>query len=170
MIKEFIETGEIVGTHGLKGEVRVNPWSDGPEFLKQFKTLYLDAEGKKKLKVLQCRVQKNINLILFDGIDSVEKAAAMRGGVLYINRKDAKLKEGSFFVQDLLDCEVFDAETLELYGRVTDVFQTGANDVWEIKKDEKTFLFPAVKIFIDDLDLKSGKAYIKPPKGTFDDE
>ena len=84
MKKRFIDTGEIVSTHGIKGEVKVYPWSDSPEFLTGFKKFYTDGEGGGLLKASSVRVHKSMVLIQFEGIDDVAAAAAMRGKVLYI--------------------------------------------------------------------------------------
>ena len=110
MIKQYLEIGQIVSTHGIKGELRVQPWCDSPEFMKKFKTLYFDKDGKTAKKVLSCRPHGNIVILSLEGIDSVEKAQALRNTVLFMNRDDAGLKEGQYYIQDLLDCTVIDAD------------------------------------------------------------
>ena len=91
MKKDYLELGQIVGTHGVRGEVRVNPWCDGPEFAKQFKTLYYDAAGTQPVKVLACRPHGNVVLMKLEGVETVEQANLLRSKVLYIARKDANL-------------------------------------------------------------------------------
>lgn len=171
MIKEYLELGQIVSTHGIKGEVRFNPWCDTPEFVKKFKTLYFDSNGSKSIKVLSARPHGNIVILMLDGVDSVDKARALKNTVLYIKRSDAHLPEGRWFIQELLDCEVLDCNSGGKLGTVCDVSETGANDVWHIKTpDGKEVLIPAVKEIVIDIDVKSGIIKINPIKGLFDDE
>ena len=171
MKKDYLEVGEVVGTHGVRGEMRVNPWCDAPSFLKKFKKLYLDETGGKSLDIKSAREHGNVALIVADGIDSVEKAQAMRGKVLYIKRDDAKLQKGNYFIAELIDCTVYDADDENvIYGVISDVSETGANDVWHITKDNKEYLIPAIKDVVISVDVEEGIIKIRPLKGIFDDE
>ena len=172
MIKPYLEVGQIVSTHGIKGEVRVQPWCDSTEFLKQFKTLYFDKKGEKSVKILACRPNGNIAIMKLEGVDTVEQAATYRNKVLYMNRKDAKIAPDTYFIQDLIDCTVIDADNEEIkYGVLTDVSQTGANDVWHITaENEKEYLIPAIPPVVIDTDVIKGIIKIRPLKGIFDDE
>lgn len=171
MIKEFLEVGQIVGTHGIRGEMRVNPWADSPEFLKQFKTMYFDKKGEKSLKVIAARPHGNVVILKADGIDTVEAASALRNKVLYIRRADAKIAEGSYFIEELIGCEVLDADDESIcYGTLSDVSETGANDVWHIEKDGTEYLIPAIPDVVINADVANNKVIIRPLKGIFDDE
>ncbi len=171
MIKEFLEVGQIVGTHGVRGEMRVNPWADGPEFLKQFKTLYYDNSGAKSVKVISARPHGNVVILKLEGVDTVEAASAMRNRVLFIKRADAKIPAGSYFISELIGCDVFDAENYEIcYGVLSDVSETGANDVWHIEKDGKEYLLPAIPDVVVNVDVRANRVEIKPLRGIFDDE
>lgn len=170
MLKQYLETGEIVGTHGIKGEARVHPWSDTPGFLCGFKTFYLDSEGKGSLKVKLSRVHGNMVLIKFDGYDTIEQTEKLRGKVIYIKRSDAKLPEGRSFIQDIIGCEAFDADSKQKLGDVTDVITGIANDVWTITQNGKEYLIPAIDAVVIDKDLENNKVYIRALKGIFDDE
>lgn len=171
MIKKFLDIGEIVGTHGIRGEMRVNPRCDSVSFMKKFKTFYLDENGTEVLNVKSVREHGNVALVLADTIDTVEKAQALKGKVLYIKREDARLQKGSYFIAELIDCTVFDADDENIvYGVITDVSYTGANDVWHITKDEKEYLIPAIKDVVIDVDVETGVIKIRPMKGIFDDE
>ena len=90
--------------------------------------------------------------------------------MLYISRKDAKLEEGAYFVQDLIDCCVVDADSGKQYGTLSDVSQTGANDVWHIATDKGEILIPAIPDVVQNIDAKEGVITIRPLKGLFDDE
>lgn len=169
MKKQFLEAGRIVGTHGLQGEVRVECWCDSPDFLAEFRTLYFD-EGEQKLKA-KSRPHKNIVLSKLEGVNTVEDAEALRGRVLYINRDDVTLPEGKHFIQDLLGCKVLDADDNSVcYGEITDVFKTGANDVYTITKDGIDYLVPAVDSIVTQKNTDEGFVLVRPIKGLFDDE
>lgn len=170
MKKRYIETGMIVGTHGIKGEMRVQPWCDTPDFLTKFKSLYLDENGEKLVKIVSSRAHKNIVLIKAKGIDTIEQAEALRGKTLYLDRQDAVLPKGTFFQCDLFGCEVFDADSGENYGRIVDVSETGANDVWHIEKEGKEYLLPSIPEVVINVDIEGEKVLIRPLKGIFDDE
>lgn len=172
MIKDFLAVGQIVGTHGVRGEMRINPWADSPEFLKQFKTLYYDAEGKSSVRVVSSRPHGNIVLMKLEGIDTVEAASAMRNKRLYMRRSDARLDDGVYFIEELIGCEVFDADDeSRRYGKISDVSETGANDVWHITADDgREYLIPAIPSVVIDTDIKDNRVLIRPMKGIFDDE
>ena len=168
-MKQFLEIGKIVSTRGIKGEVRVQPWSDSPDFLCEFDTLYLD-EGKKSVEIERSFVQKNVVVMKLKGVDTVEKAQDMRNKILFMDRNDVELQEGSYFVQDLLGLTVIDADKNEEIGSLCDVTETGANDVYHIKSGEKEYLIPAIPDVIEKIDLDDGKMYIHKMKGLFDED
>lgn len=170
MLKQFLETGQIVSTHGVKGEVRFNPWCDSPDFMKRFKTLYFDAQGEKAVKVTSCRPHGNIVILKLEGIDTVEQAQKLRNKTLYMNRKDARLSKGDWFIQDLIGCTVFDTDNNNIiYGELTDVAQTGANDIWYIEKNGKEYIIPAIKDVVINVDVENSAVYIRPLRGIFDE-
>ncbi len=170
MLNKYIEAGKIVGTHGVRGEMRVQPWCDSTAFLTKFKVFYLDKNGSENITVAASRPHGNVCLVKAKGIDTIEQAERFRGRVLYIDREDCKLEEGRYFVTDIIGCEVFDADSNEYLGKVTDVSETGANDVWHIMKDGNEFLVPNIPVFVKNVDIENGKIIIAPIKGMFDDE
>ena len=170
MKKQFLESGKIVGTHGIKGEVRIEPWCDSPEFLCAFKKLWLDDKGETFIEV-KSRPHKRITLAKIKGIDTIEQAERLRGTVVYINRDDVSLGDGVNFVQDLIGLDVIDCGSGESYGKITDVLRTGANDVYEITdKDGKKYLAPVIDDVIVAKNIDEGFVLIRPMKGIFDDE
>lgn len=170
MIKQYLETGKIVGTHGIKGMVRVQPWSDSGEFLTNFKYFYLDSAGNSALKAVKIQPHGGVVLIAFKGIETVEQAEKLRGSRLYINRDDISLPEGRYFIDDLIGCSVFDADSGKKYGVISEVSQTGANDVWHISDSGKEYLLPAIDDVIVSVAPKEERVVIRPMKGIFDDE
>ena len=166
--KEFLETGIIVGTHGTKGELRVQPWCDSPDFLTGFDRLYLE-QGQSSVKVTEAKVHKRMVLMKLDGVDDIAGAEALRGKVLFIRRDSVQLPEGSHFVQDLIGCAVFDVDTGERLGELSDVSFTGANDVWHICREGKTHLIPAIADVVIEEDVENGQIKIRPLKGLFEE-
>ena len=165
MKKRFLDSGKIVGTHGIKGELRIDPWCDSPEFLCCFKKLYLDEQGRESIKV-KSRPHKNIVLCKVDGIDTIEQADKMRGKTIYIDREEIVLDEGVNFVQDLLGLEVKDADNATVYGKITDVLRTGANDVYAVRNgDGKEILIPAIKDCIVKVDVENNLMTVKLLEG-----
>lgn len=170
MKKQYLECGKIVTTHGVLGEIKVQPWCDSPEELEKIETLYFD-EGKIPLEVQRARSHKNMVLVKLKGIDSIEQAQAFRGKVLWADRKDFALEAEQYFIQDLIGMNVVDADDGHAYGVLTDVSQTGANDVYHITFVDGTVrLVPVIPQVIISTDIDAGVMQIRPLKGLFDDE
>ena len=173
MKKQFLEIGKIVATHGIKGEVRVQPWCDDAELLAEMDRLWLDPAGKNELHIEHGRVQKNVVVLKLAGVDTVEAAQLMRNKILFINRSQLELSENSYFIQDLIGLTVYDADQPDKqYGRLTEVFQTGANDVYVIK-GTRTLLIPALKKLLADVDVANKRivlhADVLQEVGLFED-
>lgn len=170
MKERFLECGRIVTTHGIKGEVKVEPWCDTPDFLLDFRTLYLGRE-KRPTEVQQARVQKNMVLLKLAGVDDIDAAVTLRGSILYIDRNDVTLADGEHFVQDMLGLQVFDADSGRRYGELVKVSPTGANDVYHIQFDDgKERLIPAIPQVVISIDDQGGRMEIRPLPGLFEDE
>ena len=155
MLKQYLEVGKVTNTHGVMGEVRVQPWADSPEFLCQFKTLYVDS-AYVPYKVERARPHKNMAIVKFEGVTDVPSALAMKNAVLYIDRKDAKLPEGSFFLADLYGLEVRDAETGSVLGKIADVLTLPASNVYVVRGGEREWMIPAVPQFIAETNVEEG--------------
>jgi 16S rRNA processing protein RimM len=167
--KKYLECGKAVGTHGVRGEVKVQPWCDSPEFLCGFKTLYLGANGEKPVRVVSARVHKAMALIGFEGINSIDEANGLRGKIIYIDRDDAP-DDGKPFLQDLIGLTVLNADTGEVYGKLADVLETGANDVYSVRDETgKERLVPVIPQVIISTDIEGGEIRIRPLEGLFDE-
>ena len=167
--KPYLEAGQIVGTHGVRGEVRVQPWCDSPQQFATFKKLYWDVNGKQPVKV-KARPHKNIALAMLEGVDTVEAAQVLRGKMLYVDRRDIKLPKGHYLVQDLIGLTIVDADTGETYGTLTDVSQTGANAVYHMTTEKGEILIPAIPDVIIEVDCKRDILRLRPMKGLLDDD
>ena len=159
---QFLEAGEIVTTHGVRGEVKVLPWADSPDFLLDFKRVLI---GTKEYKVEQCRVQKSCNLVKLSGVDTMEAAQALRGKVLQVYREDAP--SDLIFAAELIGVEVF--ADGQIIGSVTDVLDYPGNKVYVVK-GQYSYMIPAVKAFILATDLDNNRMDVKLIEGMRTDE
>lgn len=166
MQKEYLEAGKIVGTFGIAGEVRILPWCDSPEFLRGFSRLFID---EKPYPVLRTRVHKGMVLALLEGYNNPEDAMALKNKVVFIKRSDAKLPEGSVFVEDMIGLDVFDERRNAVIGKLTEVLNLPASDVYVVKGGKGDILIPAVKEFLRGIDLEKGEIRVATIEGM-DDE
>ncbi len=155
MKKQFLEAGKIVNTHGIRGEIKVQPWSDTPDFLCSFKNVYIN---EKQYKIKSARVHKTMIILSLSGVEDVDSAVALKNKILFIDRNEAKLSKGEFFIQDLLGIEALNADTGESLGTVKDVMPMPAGNVYVIA-GEREILVPAVPEFIIETNVHEG--YIK---------
>ncbi len=149
--KKYLEAGEIVNTHGIKGEVKMIPWADSVDFLKKFRTLYIDS---KPVKVLSSRPHGKFLIAKLEGVEDVNAAMSLKGKTVYIDRADAKLPKGHYFIADIIGAQVV-TDTGEELGLLQEVMELPANDVYVVK-GEKEILIPAVDEFIVSVDAEAG--------------
>jgi 16S rRNA processing protein RimM len=148
---ELLEIGKIAGTHGVRGELRVEPWCDSPAFLAGFETVYIDGQPKK---VLSARPHKSLVLMLLEGIDTVEAAQALRETVLHIDRTGVALPDGRYFIRDLIGLAVFDGA--ERIGTLYDVLTAPAHDVYVVRGGDGDRMIPVVPEFVREIDIGAG--------------
>ena len=161
MRKSFIDAGEIVTTHGVRGEVKILTWLDVPEMLCEFERCRIDG---KEYKMESCRVQKNCNLLKLQGVDSMEAAQAMRGKILQLYRED--ISDDVIFGDELIGVEVF-SEGKKI-GVITEVLDYPGNSVYVI--DKGAYMIPAVKEFILSTDIDKNEMRVKLIEGMGNDE
>lgn len=169
-MKQYLEVGRLNKTHGIKGELKMLLWCDDIEYLKQFKTLYLDDKGEKQLNVISVRPQKNTAIIKLEGIDTIEAAEKLKGKVLYGNRDDAEIEEGANYIADLIGCYVVDIDNQEEYGKVVDVINFGSCDIYDIESWGKHKLIPATPDIVKEINTEYKVIRIKAMKGLFDED
>ncbi len=158
----FIEAGEIVTTHGVKGEVKVLPWLDSPEDLCDFDRCRIAG---KEYTIEVCRVQKTCNLVKLSGVDTMEDAQALRGKILELYRED--IDDEVIFAAELIGVEVF-CDGL-LLGKITDVLDYPGNSVYVVK-GEHEYMIPAVKQFVLSTDVDGNRMEVKIIEGMRTDE
>ena len=159
---QFVEAGEIVTTHGVKGEVKVMPWLDSPEDLCDFDRCRIDG---KDYTIESCRVQKTCNLVKLSGIDTMEAAQAMRGKQIELYRED--IDDEVIFAAELIGVEVYcDGKMI---GKIRDVLDYPGNSVY-IVKGEYEYMIPAVKEFILSTDVEKNEMQVRIIEGMRNDE
>lgn len=172
MKEEYLEVGNIVNTHGVKGELKVISQTDYPERFEELKQVYVEIKGSLKLfDIKGVRYIKGMVLLKLGGIDDMNAAEALKGCSVKINRKDArKLPEGSFLICDLIGLKVSTVSG-ELLGTVQDVLQLGSNDVYVTRNASgREILIPALKSVVKNVDIQGGTMQVELPKGLVDDE
>lgn len=156
-MEEYFEIGQIVNTSGLKGVIKVKPFTDDITKFNNFKTIYVSIKKElKEFEIEQVRFSKNMVFLKLKGIDTIEEAENYRNLYLKIKRdKDEKLEKDTYYIVDILGCKVYTDEQKEL-GEVIDVFSTGSNDVYVVKDElGKQILLPAIKDVIKNVDIEN---------------
>ena len=168
--KRFLEIGKITNVHGLAGEVKVYPWCDDAAFLCSFDVLYTDRDGRNAVEVRRARIQQNMVILQLEGVTTRDQAEKLRGTVLYMDRDEVELEDGCYFVQDLIGLEVHDADTGRVWGKIRDVMQTGANDVYSVwdAGTKREYLVPAIPDVVLETNIEAGTMTIRPLEGLFD--
>ena len=159
---QFVEAGEIVTTHGVRGEVKVLPWLDCPEMLCEFDRCRLNG---KEYKILQCRVQKSCNLLKLEGIDTMEDAQKLRGKIIELYRED--IDDEVIFAAELIGVQVY--ADCKCIGEITEVLDYPGNSVYVVK-GEHEYMIPAVKQFILSTDLTANQMQVAIIEGMRSDE
>lgn len=158
--KQYLEAGQIVNTHGVRGEVKIKPWADSADFLKRFSRLFID---ETPVRVLHSRVHKDCLIATLEGIADVNAAVRLKNKVVYIDRDDAALPDGSYFIQDLLGADVVD-EDGNLLGQLEDVMELPASNVYVVR-GEREILIPAVPAFVRNTDVEQGVITVRLIEG-----
>lgn len=153
MTKQHLEAGKVTSTHGVRGEVRIQPWTNSPEFLCGFKTLYIDGAP---LKVLLSRPHKTGVITLFEGVDSIDAAVRLKNKTVYIDRSDAHLEAGEHFISDLIGLSAIDDVTGEELGKISEIITLHPNNVYVIN-GKREILVPAVPEFVKKINLDEGR-------------
>jgi 16S rRNA processing protein RimM len=159
---QFVEAGEIVSTHGIRGEMKVLPWVDSPEVLCEFDRVRICG---KEYEIESCRVQKTCNLLKVAGIDTMEAAQAMRGKTVELYRED--IDDDVIFAAELIGMDVLcNGESL---GKITDVLDYPGNSVYVVKGQHE-YMIPAVKQFILSTDMEANVMQVSIIEGMRTDE
>lgn len=170
MKKRYLEAARLTKTVGLKGEMRARILCDSCEMLTEF-DLYMGKEHIPVKVISAHPIAGDMCKLKIENIDTVEKAQPLVGNNLYLDREEAELPDGTWFIADIIGLSVYDADTNELYGEVKEIMQNGPTDVYLIRsKSGRELMFPAIPEVLINVDTDNGKIEIRPLKGLFDDE
>ena len=166
----MLEVGKIINTHGLKGEVKIATWTDSPDVFEDIEYVIIKSKkGDMTLNVAGVKYQKNNIIVKFRELERIEDAEPLKNSVLYVPREMlGELPEGVYYIADLIGLEVFDDEGHKI-GVIADVFSTGANDVYDIKREgQKNLLLPVIDDVVLDVDIEGGKVTVHIMEGLLD--
>ncbi|MCD7846116.1 MAG: ribosome maturation factor RimM [Oscillospiraceae bacterium] len=160
MKKPYLEAGQIVSTHGVQGQVKIQPWADEPAFLTRFSHFYIDGAA---VAVRSCRVQKTMCVAALEGYEDVNAAMTLKGKTIFIDRAEARLPEGAVFIQDILGAQVVD-EAGNVLGVLEDVLSEPAASVLVVR-GQREILIPDVPAFVLKKDPDGGIVTVRLIEG-----
>ena len=168
--KQFLECGIIINTHGVRGDVKLESLCDSPEVLASLERVFvLEGGNYREIEVKHASVFKQFVLANLEGVDDMDKAIAMKGTTLYANRDDFELGEGDYFIADLLGLPVIDNIDGKVYGKIKDVVNRGASDIYVVTTPTGERMMPVVDEFVKRVDLESG-VYVETIPGLLSDD
>lgn len=167
---DLLEVGKIVNTHGLRGEVKVVPWTDYPEVFEDIETVYIKKKSDyERLDIAGIKYQKNNLIIRFAQLKDINEAEKYKNRVLYAERASlGELPEGVYYIADLIGLDVV-KEDGEKVGVISDVFNTGSNDIYEVKREgQKNLLLPVIDDVVLNIDVENKKVTVRMMEGLED--
>lgn len=165
-----LEAGKIINTHGLRGEVKIVTWTDYPEVFEEIEFLYVHKKtGDERLDVKNVKYQKNNIIVKFAQINSIEEAEKYKNMILYVDRDQMPpLPDGMNYIVDLIGLEVYNEEGVKV-GVIADVFNTGANDIYDVKREgKKNLLLPVIDDCVKEIDTENGRVIVNVMEGLDD--
>ena len=162
----YLEAGKIVNTHGLRGEVKIVPWTDSPETFEDIEYVYVKKKtGEERLDIIGLKYQKNNLIVKFKQIPTIEEAEKLKNQTVYIDRDMlGELPEGVYYIADLIGLNVVTREGEEI-GVLVDIFNTGSNDIYDIRRDgKKNLLLPKIDDVIT-VELENKRIVVRIPEG-----
>lgn len=158
---KYLEIGQIVNTFGIKGMVKVKPFTDDIKIFDRLKNIYLKNKEMMQYEIEEIKYHKNMVLIKLKGIDSIEQANALRETFIVIDREDEEpLEEGTYYIVDLLGLEVYTDEE-NFLGILDDIYNTGSNDIYVIKDEQgKEILLPGIDEVIKEINIEDKKIIV----------
>ena len=168
--KNYLECAIIINTHGVMGAVKLESLCDSPEVLASLERVFVLEGGRyREIKVLHASVFKQFVLATLEGVSDMDSAAAMKGTTLYAAREDFELEEGDYFIVDLIGLDIIDVESGKVLGRIADVINRGASDIYVVKTPSGERMMPAVEEFVKEIDLERG-VFVKTIPGLLSDD
>ena len=168
-MKKYIDTGKILNTHGVKGDLKVDSWCDSVEVFCTLKRFFIEKKtGFVEYKVTKSVRFKEFVLLHLEGIETFEDANLLKNKLLYAEREDIPMEEGDYFIADLEGLPVINIDTGKVYGNIEEVIFGAASDIYRIKTESGDAYMPAVPEFVIEVDIEKG-VYIRPIEGMFNE-
>ena len=164
---ELLECGRIINTHGVRGEVKIDPWCDSPVLFEQLPCLYIDGTA---YSISQSRPHKGFVLCKLEGIDSLDQAMTLKNKVVYLDRDQVELEEGAYFIADIIGFSVYDTRTEQIIGTLEEVRPSPASDLYCIATPRGQVLTPAVPAFVNRVDFENRRLELNTIPGMLPDE
>lgn len=167
MKDDLLELGKIVNTHGIRGEVKIQPWCDEPELFDELEYLFIEGE---KYNIVRNRFHKTCQIVQLENVNSIDDAERFKNKVVYINRDDLELPEGRYYIADIEGLTVKE-QNGRILGVVDEIIKTGSNDVYSLKDtfNKKPVLIPVIEGVVLETNIDGGYIVVKLPKGLIDD-
>ena len=157
MDKKYIECGKIINTRGCKGGIKIEPWCNSAEDFTALLRLYIKNKGVfEEYKVIKSSVFKQFVILELQDVDNMDKAIALKNTTLYADRADFELEDGEYFITDIIGLDVIDADSGKIYGKVSDMINRGASDIYVVDTPNGERMIPAVDEFIVEVDVNNG--------------
>ena len=166
--KKFLECGKIINTHGIKGAVKLESWCNTPEDLADLKRIFISQPGgMKEYGVIRASVFKQFVIAELEGINDFDSALLLKNKTAYASRDDFELEDGDYFIADLIGLPVIDVNTKEEYGKLKDIINRGASDIYVIDTANGERMMPAVDEFVKEVDVNKA-IFVAPIEGMLD--
>ncbi|WP_458863657.1 ribosome maturation factor RimM [Acidaminobacterium chupaoyuni] len=164
---ELLECGRIINTHGVRGELKIDPWCDGPEFFEEIPALYIEGTA---YPLLQSRPHKQFLLVKLEGVTTLEQAEALKNKLVFFDKEQVSLPEDEYYIADILGFEVFDNRTQAVLGVLKDFQEMPSSDLYVIQGENNEILIPAVDEFMDHIDFESRRIFLNTIQGMLPHE
>ena len=167
MKDDLLEIGKIVNTHGIRGEVKIQPWCDEPELFDELEYLFIEGE---KYNIVRNRFHKTCQIVQLENVNSIDDAERFKNQIVYINRDALELPEGRYYIADIEGLTVKE-QNGRILGDVDEIIKTGSNDVYSLKDtfNKKPVLIPVIEGVVLETNIDGGYIVVKLPKGLIDD-
>lgn len=168
-MEKYLEIGKIINKRGIKGELKVEPYSNSEDDFFDYEKVYLSKKGEDERRIESCKPYRGFVYLKLSECNTPEDADFLRGKYLYVDREDIELSDDEVLIADIIGLDVIDAKTGRVYGKIKDVVNYGRYDTYIIKGENREYMMPAVDDFLDRIELDNG-VFVTPIEGLFDDE
>ncbi len=163
MKENMLEIGKVVNTHGVRGELKIQPWCDDPAIYDELEYIYI---GGERYNIIKNRFHKNCEIVAVEGINNINEAELLKNKIVTVERENlGELPSGTYYIADLIGLEVKTSEG-EILGIIEEVIKTGSNDVYQVKRDgKKPLLIPVIEEAVNEVNIEEGYVTVTLMKG-----